>query len=435
MKRILSGLLILVILYTVSGCSSSISQQETAEAPSVTGDTVRVDASSGAVSLSAMAGTKEAPLPLAADDPVFASVGDLGRGLLLRAKGENPVISPLSAWLALAMAAEGAGGKTKEEFDSLLGGCEALAGAAAALEKGFRDGNDADNIFSTANSVWVDHRSEILKSYLDSLVSFYGADVFAASLPTRETVKAVNDWVSEKTRGLIPNMLDETPDPATALILINTLYMKAKWQSSFEKNDTYDEDFFPDNGSPVTVPFLHRCGSMSYLRGEGYTGIVLPYQNGTANFIALKPDGIDAKALLDKLDGKTVSALAGSAIKEKVSLSLPKLDTDFTMDMTPVLPELGIPSAFDPSSADFSAMGTGVNGTALYIGGVLQKVRIIVDEEGTEAAAATMIDMKATGALDPDTPIELTFNEPFVFLITDGATGAPLFMGIVTDPS
>ena len=434
MKRVLPGILILAMLLAMAGCASPAKPPETGSEPA--GERFQADASAGPVSLSALAEKSGAPLPLASDDPVFTSIGDLGRGLLLRAKGDNPVISPLSAWLALAMAAEGAGGETVKEFAALLGGDpEILEKAAAAFDKEFGDGTDEENVFSTANSVWVDHRAEILKSYLDALVSAYGADVYAASLPTAETVKAVNEWVCDKTSGLIPDMLDEPPDPATALILINTLYMKAKWLCSFEKESTYDEEFTPGSGPSVTVPFMHACGHMSYLKGEGYAGIVLPYQNGTANFIALKPDGISAKELLEKLDGKTAASLARSAEERNVSLALPKLDADFTMDMTDDLAELGIPAAFGPSTADFSQMGTGAGGVPLYIGEVLQKVRIIVDEEGTEAAAATMIGMKATGAIDPEPAIELAFNEPFVYLITDGATGAPLFMGIVTNPS
>ena len=436
MKRIFSGILILAMLLAMAGCASSAEETAPETGAKPAGETLRVDASAGPVSLSARAEKGGAPLPLAPDDPVFASVGDLGCGLLLRAKGENPVISPLSAWLALAMAAEGAGGKTADEFAALLGGDpELLKKAAAALEKEFRDGNDEENVFSTANSVWVDHRSEILKSYLDALVSAYGADVYAASLPTAETVKAVNDWVSEKTRGLIPDMLSEPPDPATALILINTLYMKAKWMHAFKDTGTYDEDFTPESGSSVTVPFMHAEGHMSYLKGEGYTGVVLPYRNGTANFIALKPDGISAKKLLEKLDGKTVASLSGSAWDQNVYLSLPKFRFEYSMNMNSELAELGIPSAFSPSGADFTKMGTGAGGAPLYIGEVLQKVRIIVDEDGTEAAAATMIDMKATGIQEPEPVIELTFDEPFVYVIADSRSGAVLFSGVLDDPS
>ena len=441
MRQFTCVFLILAMLLAISGCASPTEEAgpDTIPAESSTQSLegfIQADASAGPVSLSSMVAKKEAFLSLSAEDEIFFSIGDLGRGLLLRAGGDNPVISPLSAWLALAMAAEGAGGKTQEEFTAMLGGDpKELEKAAAALEKEFQNGNDENNVFATANSAWVDHRSKILKSYLDVLVSSYNADVFAAALPTEETVKAVNSWVSEKTHGLIPDMLSDPPDPATALILINTLYMKAKWLSSFDKNDTYDREFFLESGSPVTVPFMHAFGNMSYLKGDGYTGIVLPYQSGTASFVALKPDGISVKDLLEKLDGSTVSSLVRSASERRVSLALPKLDTDYTMNMASDLASLGIPSAFDPSTADFSGMGTGAGGAPLFIGNVLQKVKVIVDEGGTEAAAATMIDMKATGAVDPESAIDLTFDEPFIYLITDQASCTPLFMGIVTNPS
>ena len=439
MKKLLSSFLILAMLLAVAGCASSPPSdpgkpgEPGGERP-VSEETVHAEALSGPVSLSAMVDKKAAPETLSPDDPAFRAVGDLGKELLLASDGENPVISPLSVWIALAMAAEGADGATAEEFRTLLGGdAETLEKAAAALEKNLRDGNDEENIFSTANSAWVDDKSEIRKSYLEALVSAFGADVFSANLPSKETLDAVNAWVSEKTRGLIPSMLGDPLPPETALVLINTLYMKAKWAFPFDFEGTWDQEFRPAGKDAVTVPFMHSVRYTPFFEDKDFTGVVLPYRNG-AEYIALKPLGIGAEELLKSLSGEKIASLSSSAAERKVSLALPKLESECTVDMTPVLPSLGISSAFDQEEADFSRMGFGADGANLYLGKVLQKVKIIVDEEGTEAAAATMIAVSGATAVE-EQPVEMTFDEPFVYLIVEPETGVPLFMGIVTDPS
>ena len=211
--------------------------------------------------------------------------------------------------------------------------------------------------------------------------------------------------------------------------------MKAKWASPFQADDTCDGEFTAESGRTARVPFMHSHGQTAYLEGDNFRGVVLPYRNGTTEFIALKPEGVGARELLKSLDGEAIAALAGKASSRAVNLSLPKIDADFTMDMTDTLPGLGLSSAFVPGSADFSGMGTGAGGASLYIGEVLQKARIIVDEEGTEAAAATMIGMKEAAAFFPEEVIELSFDQPFVYLVVDANYGAPLFMGLVTDLS
>lgn len=435
LKKLLSVFLILAMLLALAGCASSAPSGETEpEKPgSAAGEILSGDPSLSVTELSALVEAAAAPSPLSSGDRAFRSVGDLGKNLLLAAEGDNPVISPLSAYIALAMAAEGARGGTAEEFAALLG-ADAPGRAVAALIQELADGCDAENVYSTANSVWVDRRAEILKSYLEALAAGYGAEAFAAYLPSTDAMKAVNDWVDGKTNGLIPELLTEPLSAETAMILINTLYMKAKWASPFSADDTRDREFTAESGRTAMVPFMHSNGQTAYLEGDNFRGVVLPYRNGTAQFIALKPEGVGARELLESLDGEAIAALAGQAAFRAVNLSLPKFDVDFTMDMTETLPGLGLASAFDPSSADFSGMGTGAGGAPLYIGEVLQKTRIIVDEEGTEAAAATMIGMKEA-AFYLEESIDLAFDQPFVYLIVDANFGAPLFMGLVTELS
>ncbi|MBO4407499.1 MAG: hypothetical protein J5849_07335, partial [Clostridia bacterium] len=337
LKKLLSVFLILAMLSALAGCASSAPSGETEPGKTgpVSGDALSGDPSLAVTELTALVKAAAAPSPLSSGDRAFRSVGDLGKNLLLAAEGKNPVISPLSAYIALSMAAAGARGGTADEFASLLGGdAETAKRAVAALIKELADGCDEGNVYSAANSVWVDHRAEILKSYLEALASGYGAEAFAASLPSTDAMKAVNDWVDGKTKGLIPELLSEPLSAETDLVLINTLYMKAKWASPFQADDTCDGEFTAESGRTARVPFMHSHGQTAYLEGDNFRGVVLPYRNGTTEFIALKPEGVGARELLKSLDGEAIAALAGKASSRAVNLSLPKIDADFTMDMT-----------------------------------------------------------------------------------------------------
>jgi len=362
-------------------------------------------------------------------------LSDLGKAMLEAAEGENPVVSPLSAWFALALAANGAAGDTAKEFAALLGGdADSMNDTALAIADALGRCTGENTVFSAANSAWVDGNAAILDEYLDKLVAVYNAQAFSGTLSSREAMEQMNSWVSGKTRGLIPTLFEDPLDKDTMLVLINTLYMKAKWQSTFKKESTYDDTFKAATGE-LTVPFMHRTASMEYLSGQGYEGVVLPYRSDGDNcleFVAVKPTGGTVRQLLASMDAAELASLRGEG--RRVALSMPKFTAEEKLELKDVLTDLGLKKAFTPFVADFSKMGTSKDGDPLYIGRVLQKVKIIVDEEGTEAAAATAVVVPNATAMPPTEMIFLRLDEPFIYLVRDAQTGAVSFMGIVDAP-
>ena len=367
--------------------------------------------------------------------PTAGSMQELALELTRRAEGENPVVSPLSLWMALAMAAAGSDGKTAEEFAALLGMERdelGLAVGCLAAVLGMRQ-EESSLILKAANSAWVDGSADIREDYLKELADYFNAQLFSGTLSSPEALAAMNAWVNDKTEGLIPQLFDQ-PLQDPALVLINTLYMKAKWADPFDPAYTHEQEFRTENGV-VNAPFMGKTGYMDYLTGADFEGVSLPYRDGGLCFMALKPTAGTARDLLNALTVESLGAAWAERSQARVSLRLPKFSVDYKMEMNSALRDMGLASAFSPETADFSRMGTGGGGEPLYIGRVLQKVKVIVDEEGTEAAAATAIEMRAGSALITDPPIPLTFDEPFVYVIADSRSGAVLFSGVLDDPS
>lgn len=369
----------------------------------------------------------------------YTMIGDLGAGLMQYAAAqdaENPVLSPLSAYLCLAMLMPGANENTKAEFEKILGAdwdyVSALAAdIAAQLEK-----TGGSTKLDLANSIWTDDDKAVIEEeWLKTVKAYFGPDIYSADLPSDGALKAINKWVNDKTNGMIPKLHDDNYDKDTIMVLLNALYMKADWAHKFEGQDTYDREFTKADGSAVTVPFMNMFEAYeSYIKTEDAEGIMLPYDDGRLAFIALKPDDGDARKYAAGLTGeKLKEAIAAAKADTFVTVNMPKFDTEYSVYLTDALKAMGMTDAFDPDLADLSGAGRGVDGP-LYISYVFQKVKVDVNEEGTEAAAVTEIATAEGCALPADEPIVLTFDKPFVYAIVDTETGVPLFAGVMENP-
>lgn len=369
----------------------------------------------------------------------YTMIGDLGAGLMQYAaaqEAENPVLSPLSAYLCLAMLMPGANENTKAEFEKILGAdwdyVSALAAdIAAQLEK-----TGGSTKLDLANSIWTDDDKAVIEEeWLKTVKAYFGPDIYSADLPSSEALKAINKWVNDKTNGMIPKLHDENYDKDTIMVLLNALYMKADWAHKFEGQDTYDREFTKADGSTVTVPFMNMFEAYeSYIKTEDAEGIMLPYDDGRLAFIALKPADGDARKYAAGLTGaKLKEAIAAAKADTFVTVNMPKFDTEYSVYLTDALKAMGMTDAFDPDLADLSGAGRGVDGP-LYISYVFQKVKVDVNEEGTEAAAVTEIATAEGCALPAEEPIVLTFDKPFVYAIVDTETGVPLFAGVMENP-
>lgn len=435
MKRLLYMLLILALLLSAAGCGENAGERSL-PASTGTGENPAGPAGAAPVTLLTRGMDVEKGSPAAAAETSYTAVGDLGRALLPHVAGENPVFSPLSAYVVLSMAAEGARETTAKEFDALLGSDAETRGKTLqdlfALLDLLKDGN---NDLALSNSFWVDPDAEIREEYLRRLAGIYRAEGYAGVLSSESLTQAMNDWVNEKTHGKIPALFSEPPDPKTVLILINTLYFKGAWREPFSTYSTREGTFRTESGASVSVPFMHNGdGRFEYFKSEDFAGVCLPFEGAAgknAKMVLLMPRNISVRELAEKMDGKTLASLSGK--QYMIDLSLPSFSAASGLNLKKILPGLGLASAFDPSTADFSGMGAGPSGGPLYIGSALQKVRIAVDEAGAEGAAASFVGMEEESEPIPD--FSLTFDQPFYYAVLDGATGVPLFTGIVTDPS
>lgn len=374
------------------------------------------------------------------DADMDAKVSDFSYDLLgFHAQDRNPVLSPVSAYLALSMAGCGAEGATKDEFDNVLG--KDMMELAADMMNTFPSKSDVLKL-SIANSAWIDDEFTVNDAWMDTIQSQMDAESYQADLSAEETMNHINNWIDEKTNGMIDKMLMEPLEERTRLALFNTVYFKGKWEIPFEASDTYKEDFYLQRGQEETeqVDMMNMyAADLDYIANDFVEGVVLPYQNdGNQNiaFIALKPTGdTDVRDVYGKLTRKVIQDMLVNKQTTLVNLKLPKFEITFDKNLTESLKNMGLSECFDETKAKFDQIGKTKSGDNLYIGLVRQKAKIIVDEEGTEAAAVTEVLMMCGAALEPEEPKELYFNEPFIYMIMDTDNQIPLFIGILDNPA
>ena len=334
--------------------------------------------------------------------------------------GENPVISPLSAYLALAMTANGAEGQTLDELEQVLGNSLAQLNAYSRTLQDLSQATGGDTKLSIANSVWVDEQASLTDVFRQAAQGVYRADLFSGQLDAEETRKAINDWVSEKTADMIPELL-------------NALYLQAKWQTPFDPEYTVEDDFYLADGMTQKADFMYSGREdMVYFKLANAQGVYLPYNDGRTGFVALLPDeGVTPAQVLQELEGQSLTQPLPDDLYQ-VELYLPKFSLNYTQQLTRPLQAMGISSLFS-TEADLSRLATA--DAPLCVSSILQKVRVEVNEEETKAAAATIEDVDTSAAPDVELEyIELRLDRPFVYAIVDRPTATPLFAGVLTSP-
>lgn len=352
---------------------------------------------------------------------------------------ENVVLSPISAYLALSMAGFGANGDTESEFHRVLG--ENMTEVSSNIMNCFSE-NSEDMTLSLANSAWLDTRFGVNQTWLDTIHSIPNAESFQIKLSDMDTMNKMNRWVEDKTNGLIEQMIEDPFDESTGLVLFNALYFKAEWSMPFESHMTNTEDFNLANGEQVKVDMMHKNrAELEYISNDFAEGVILPYSsvnqsNNTFAFIALKSKEGNTSELRNKITDEVISGLLDNSQLEMVNLKLPKFEVTLDKELNTFLQNMGLKTCFDVEKADFSRIGESENGDTLYIDLVRQKAKIIVDEAGTEAAAVTEVMMKYRSAMPVmEEPLEVFFDEPFLYMIMDIENEIPLFIGIMDNPA
>jgi serpin B len=392
---------------------------------------------------------------LAQDDPAAALVEgnttfalDLYGALSEEAEG-NLFVSPYSISQALAMTYAGAGGETATQmadtlhftldqaalppaFQLLNGDLTTRGTAGADAERGY-----PPRSLQIANGLWGEQTFPFSVPFSDQLAEYYGAGLQPADfLNDPDGVRdEINRWVAEHTEDKIQNIVPEGAiTEESRLVLANAIYFYGGWLDTFDAENTADGDFTLLDGSTVSVPLMQQQEFYAYAAGDGYQVIELPYAGSQFAFTVLLPDEGQFDAIEGMLDAAILDAVLAELGSRELILTLPKFEFEYSASLADTLKALGMTDAFDAEVADFSGMLEASASEPLAIGDVLHKAFISVDEEGTEAAAATTVLM-AGSAAPTDPPLEVTIDRPFVFLIRDTQTGAILFIGRVMDPS
>ena len=357
---------------------------------------------------------------------------DLFQSSVLESKDENVLISPLSIQLALAMTANGADGNTKAEMEALLGGEISLEDLNEYLYSYVNNLPSAEKYkLQIANSIWFrddEGRLQVEKGFLQKNADYYGAQAYKAVFDD-QTLKDINNWVKDHTDGMIDSILDQIDEDAV-MYLINALVFDAEWQHVYDKSDVYKGKFTNIGGTEKQVDMMHSEETV-YLQDENAIGFMKPYSGSKYNIAVLLPnEGVDIYEYIAGLTGESLMETLSTPQLGMVMATLPKFSYEYELTMNDVLKELGMPSAFSGDTADFSKMAHSSRGN-IYIGDVLHKTFISVDELGTKAGAVTKVQMNDESA--PMSEWVVTLNRPFVYMIIDNKTNLPVFIGTVMD--
>ena len=379
---------------------------------------------------------REKPATPAPKEAVALATADNNFGLdlfkTLHKPGENTFISPTSIAIAMQMARQGAAGDTRAEMDKAMhidGVDPAAANKALIKELNSRQGVK----LNIANSVWADPtRMTFNANYLKDVEDNFDSVARTLDFADPESVDVINGWISDKTNKLIPKML-ETIEPDMVAMLINAIYFKGDWTDPFDKADTKAANWKLAAGGTKEIDLMSRDDSMIYGEIDGVQVVKLPYgkDKQAAMWVALPKDTDALDTLASGINAEMIAKWRSSSRKRPGTLKLPRFTMRFKKGLIQDLESLGINKAFRAGQADFTPMGESKLGP-LFIGMVLHEAVIIVNEEGTEAAAATIVGMSGGGA--PPKPFNMTCDRPFMFIITDEPTGAILFMGTVYNP-
>ena len=345
--------------------------------------------------------------------------------------GKNTLISPLSVLCALAMTANGAEDETLQQMEDVLGMTTEEMNLYIYSYMQKLPQNEKYKL-SLANSIWfTDHeRFTVNQDFLQTTADYYGADIYKAPF-NEQTCKDINNWVKEKTDGMIPSALDEIPADAL-MYLINALAFDAEWADIYEKYQVKDGEFTKEDGTKQECEFMYSTES-NYFEDEKATGFLKYYKSGKYAFVAMLPkEGVSVSEYIASLTGESLNEMLSNPECATVYTSIPKFETSYSVEMTEILKSMGMTEAFDPNNADFAGLGSSTGGN-ISISRVIHKTFISVEEKGTKAAAVTIVEPGDGAAMEPEQPKEVYLDRPFVYMLIDCENNIPFFVGTMMD--
>lgn len=342
----------------------------------------------------------------------------------------NWMVSPLSASLALGMVTNGAGNNTLAEMQKTLGfSSSSLDEMNAYYQKLTTALLDLDNTtkLGIANSIWIKQGFKVYDSFIEVNKKMYDAQVQNLDFESPNAPDVINAWCAEKTNNCIDKVIDEIPD-AACIYLLNALYFKGIWADKFDKSNTRPEDFTNEDGSLAKVQMMNQTETFGFTTNEIFSIAEFPYGNEAFSMVVLLP--AEGKTLDESLSGLTYN---NWTVWNKMmnpyhlNVKFPRFELKYKKDLIKDMEAMGMMDAFNADKADLSAMSS----ADLFIGLLEQHTYIKVDEEGTEAAAVTVVG-GMNSSIGPSDSVDFHMNRPFAFMIKEKSTGTVLFMGKVT---
>jgi serpin B len=342
----------------------------------------------------------------------------------------NLMVSPYSAALALAMTYNGANGETKTAMENALRlngltieeinvNYQQITEALLSL--------DSQVELAIANSIWYRNNFSVLQEFLNTNRNFYLAEIAGLDFSSSNAKNIINNWVSNKTNNRIPSIIDNIP-AETVMYLINAIYFKGPWKYKFDKKDNFYSDFQLSNGTKKQVEMMTQTFDVKQFKNTSMSMVELPYGRGNWVMDLISPNETNTTDdILDKLNATSWDSWVSSLSEpSELRLSLPPFKFEYEKKLNDILSSMGMTITFDQQNADFSKINSQMQ---LFISDVKQKTFVEVNEEGTEAAAVTSVNIGVTSIGD-----FLVFNRPFIFVIREFSTGTILFIGKVENP-
>ncbi len=399
-----------------------------------------LSAACAGASACASAGAPTPPQPQPTPAPILTPLPDtfdLGLYRALAAPGGNQFVSPYSVLSAFALLYPGARGQTAAEMAATFG-FDANVAAQIGRTRALRDALAAPtgrSEFTTANAAWVERTMALSAAYARTIREELGATIEAVPFIANQTaaLRTINAWAARETHDRIPEILTRE-DPARRLVLTNAVYFKGQWQQQFSANATHDGDFFAEGGATQRARLMHKVLRTPYYEGEGFQAAEFLYDDGAFSLAVFLPRTRDGLAAFERqLMGSTLDRWLtdlDTAERPRLDVTLPKVEMRTDYDLVPQLQALGLRLAF-MDGADFSGV---TEQERLAVSAVIHKTFLAIDEEGTEAAAVTAIDMVATAApIQQAPPIEFRADHPFFIVLRHKPTNTKLFMGRVAE--
>ncbi len=346
-------------------------------------------------------------------------------------KDKNVFISPLSVAMALGMTYNGASGETQKAMQQTLElndltleevnqSYEHLIELLTSLDPKVK--------FQIANSIWYRQEYTFEEEFLNLCTKYFDALVRGLDFDDPNAAKTINEWVDENTNGKIKEIVSYPIDPLTVMFLINAIYFKGTWTYQFEKDQTRDDWFNLPDGSRKACKMMKQEATFRYLADADFQAIDLPYGDGDFSMTVFLPNPKkDIDSLIAEFDHENLNHWINNFSERELTLQLPKFTLEYELALNNVLKSLGMAIAFDPFQADFTKMYEGPENA--YISKVKHKTFVKVDEEGTEAAAVTSVEIRVTSV-----GLQMRVDRPFVFMIRENVSQTILFIGKIVDP-